>query len=77
VTTLRVRLGDDETALLERLVAAHPRPLRRIDCDGIAVGNLVAIGCATLAGPHVYVTASGVALWATRTTRPPAGGGPA
>lgn len=77
MTTFRVRLADDETALLERLVAARPEPLRRVDCDAIAVGTLVAIGCAVLGGPNVYVTPSGDALWETRTPRPPTEGEPA
>lgn len=79
MTTFRVRLADDETALLERLVDAHPTPLLRADCDQIALGNLVAIGCANAGASgfrHAFVTAAGVALWETRTPRSPTEGEP-
>jgi hypothetical protein len=67
MTTIRVKLGPDETDLLCLLVASHPAPLHGEDCDRIAVGNLVAIGCATRLDHFVLVTAKGIALWATRT----------
>lgn len=69
MTTLRVKLGDDETELLGRLAAANPGYLWRDDCDTIALGNLVAIGVAGIGGRRVWISASGLALWATRTPR--------
>lgn len=67
--TLRVKLGPDETDLLGRLAEANPGYLLRADCDSIALGNLAAIGCAGIGGKRVWVSADGLALWATRTVR--------
>ena len=46
--------GQDETDLLMRLAAANPGYLFRADCDPVALGNLIAIGCANVGGPRVW-----------------------
>lgn len=68
MTRSRVQLGAYETELLERLWHAHPGGLSLDGCDGVALGNLVAIACAqTGSGGVAWITEDGLALWATRT----------
>lgn len=67
MTRLPLRLGPEETTLLGRLAASSPLALPRAECDGIALGNLVMIGCAHANALHAWITEDGLALWATRT----------
>lgn len=64
---LTVKFGPDETALLGQLADANPAHLPVDDCDPIALGNLRAIGCAGIGGRRVWISAEGLALWATKT----------
>lgn len=66
MTRLRLELGPDETELLGRLADVNPGYLKLDECDPIALGNLRAIGCAGIGGRRVWVSADGLALWATR-----------